>query len=339
MDWISDLKSKIRGRIDFDSQAREWTWLKVGGKPLFTFFPAGVEDLKLFMKLRPKNVPFRTFGAASNVLIRDNGYEGVFVKLAKEFREITISETDVKIGLDGGVYEVIQEKDQLEQNSQIYEVIVGAGMLGKTLVEKLLEKNLGGIAFLATIPGMIGGLIKMNAGAHGQEIKDIVNWVEFMDSSGEIHKISLENCNFQYRKSGFQNSDIILRAGMKCIMVNSAKEAEKIESLLEHRKKTQPISGKMAGCFFKNPTIEDFTNPAILANFSNIPPKAWEIIKKSNFPDSENVKISPIHANFIMNSENATALEIETFVQNLQNNIFSKYGIWLKTEIEILGKK
>lgn len=310
--WIDDVKSaitngEILGRINEDQNAYEWSWLKVGGKPIFTFYPNDVADLQKFLSILPAHVPYRTFGAASNIMIRDNGYDGVFIKLTKGFREIVINDC---------------------------EVIVGAGVLGNLLVQTALMKNLGGIAFLATIPGTIGGFIKMNAGAHGREIQNVVKWVEYLDSSGTLHRISNQECVFEYRRSRFLDSDIIVRACLSCQKIDYSQENEYISHLIDYRKKTQPTSGKMAGCFFKNPKSEDDQTPAR---------KAWELIRSAEnrnpvFSNFENIYISEIHANFIMNNGKATASEIEKFIIALQQDILKNEGVELQTEIEIIGK-
>jgi UDP-N-acetylmuramate dehydrogenase len=290
-DLIEILKKSTNARIE-NIPAKAWTWLNMGGKPICTFIPSHVNDLKILLATT-KGIPYRTFGAGSNLLIRDGNVNCIFIRLMKGFRNIHI-----------------------ENNF----IIADAGALSVQIVEIAIEHNLGGIEFIATIPGMLGGLIKMNAGAHGSEMKDIVQWVEFMDEQGNIHRINNEDCKFEYRKSKFQNSWIILKACLKCYKQDKQSIQIKLNELIEYRKKTQPTSGKMAGCIFKNPKEA----------------KAWELIKNANMR-SENVCPSPIHANFITNLGNATAFEMEYFIKKLQANILLNQNIWLETEVEIIG--
>ncbi len=297
---------KVTGRIEKDQKASEWTWLGTGGKPLITFYPDSIEDLAMFLKNRPQNIAYKTFGAASNVLIRDgdcNGlcYDGAFIRLMKGFRKLTIEGT---------------------------QIIAEAGLPGSFIVNKALEQDLGGISFMATIPGNLGGLITMNAGAHGKEMKDIVNWVEIMDSNGKIHRLTNTECNFTYRHSAIAQDWIVIRA---CINTKQEKRetiTQELHKLIAHRKATQPTKGKMAGCFFKNPSSAQ---------------KAWQLIRNATVDAnaainaSQTVCVSEIHANFIINKNNATAFDLEYFALQLQADIFFKQNVWLEMEIERIG--
>lgn len=291
---IMEFLKNIKGRIDYEQQAKSWSWLQTGGKPIFTFEPESDEDLKFFIKNKPKELKFRTFGAGSNILIRDNGYNGVFIRLKKGFRGFEVENENITIG---------------------------SGLTSKLIVHNAMLNELGNIEFMQTIPGMLGGMIKMNAGAHQQEMKDIINWVEIMDENGEIHRINNVDCGFSYRHSKFQNDWVILRANLKCVKKAQTEIIKKINELNDYRAKTQPTAGKMAGCFFKNDVNE----------------KAWKLVKDSCVNDFENVKISSIHANFLMNQGNASAYEIEFFAKTIQAAVFLKNKIMLQMEVETIG--
>jgi len=291
----------IVGRVDIDQTASSWTWLAVGGKPLFTYYPSDVTDLAHFCKTLDKAIPYRVFGAASNVLVRDgdsegNCYDGVFIRLQKGFRD----------------FEVFDNK-----------IIASAGLPGNVIVNKALEHSLGGLSFMATIPGHLGGLVAMNAGAHGMEMCNIVEWIEVLDRAGKIHKLTNEACKFEYRKSGIAHDVIVLRACLNTQQRQRNDITQEIEHLLAYRKATQPTSGKMAGCFFKNPNATDL--------------KAWQLIKKAQTPKSQTVCVSQVHANFIMNKNQANALDLEYFALQLQADIFFKQNVWLEMEIERIG--
>lgn len=308
MDKLKTLIPSLKGNINYEQSAKEWTWLGVGGKPIFTFCPYDINDLETFCKNLPREIQFRTLGAGSNILVRDNGYNGIFIRLQRGFRNLEF------------------------KNNQI---IADAGLPGSYIVDKALENEMGGISFISTIPGRLGGLVKMNAGAHTKEMKDIIQWVEIMDRCGTIFRLTNEECCFSYRSSCIQESWIVLRACIKTQMSKREVIKEEINKFKEYRKNTQPTTGKMAGSFFKNP--------------KNTQLKAWELIKEANeiitnksianenvTPD-EKVGLSPMHANFIMNKKNATAQEIENFALRLQCNIFLKHNIWLESEVERIG--
>lgn len=291
-EWIENLE----GRIDYEQKAKEWTWLGVGGNPFFTFYPKDKNDLQQFCKNRPEKIPFRTIGAASNMLVRDGGYKGIFIRLTKGFRKMEILEN---------------------------EIIADTGLSAGYIVNAAKENDKGGISFMSTIPGMLGGMIRMNAGAHENEMSEIINWVEFLDKEGIEHRIKSEECKFSYRSSVFQNDWIILRASIKCKIGRKEKIEEEIIKLKEKREKTQPTRGKLAGCFFKN----------------HLEKPAWKAIRESDFGmfNSENLQVSPVHANFIVNKNNASAFEIEYLLEKIRANILFKQNIWLESEVERIG--
>ena len=181
---------------------------------------------------------------------------------------------------------------------------------------------------MSTIPGNLGGLIAMNAGAHGSEMKDIIEWVEVLDPQGNLQRLSCADCGFSYRHSSIPKNHIIVRA---CINTKKSTREEitsEIHHFLAQRKATQPTGGKMAGCFFKNPP--EYTGY-----------KAWQLIRGANIPAntpaSKTVCVSPIHANFIMNQANASAFDLEYFALQIQADIFFNKDIWLEIEIERIG--
>lgn len=292
---LANLAEHLNGRIEFQQKASTWAWLGVGGLPFLTYYPSDKEDLKFFVS-KIKGINFRSFGLGANSLIR-NHFDGIFIRLNKNFRS----------------FQVDSEKN----------IIISAGLPGVNIAQKMAENGLGGTEFLATIPGTLGGMIKMNAGAHKSEIADLINWVEYMDEDGNIERFSKKECGFGYRKSIFSPKCIILQASISSEKKEKPAIYRKIDELKEKRKKSQPTIGKMAGCFFKNP----------------IGLKAWELIRNSKFGNftSEKVEVSPIHANFLTNKGNADAFEIEYLAEKIRAEIFRKHKIWLEFEIERIG--
>jgi len=291
---MKDWEKTLKGKISYNLKAKEWSWLNVGGAPLFTFIPEHIEDLIHFFKVKPEHIKFRTLGASSNLLINDKEFDGIFIRLGKNFRKIEI-------------------KNEL--------IIAEAGLLGSFITQIAAKAELGGISFMQTIPGQLGGMIKMNAGAHNQEMKDIIQWVKFMDKSGKINIITNKECAFDYRKSIFQEDWIILQAAIKTKKQKTDYILKEIQELMFKRKQTQPTQGKMAGCFFKNHK----TMPA------------WQAIRESNIVNHPNIKISEIHANFLINNNQATAQEISEFIKKIQHEVFLKHKIHLELEIEKIG--
>lgn len=275
-------------------EAKDWTFLGAGGLPTFTFFPDNKEQIKFFLKNKSKEMKYRTFGAGANILIRDKGYNGVFIRLNKTFRNISL------------------END---------EIIVEAGVNTSQLTQFCKIHELGGLEFIATIPGQLGGLTKMNAGISTKEMKDLITWVEFINEYGEIERLTNKECKFQYRKSIFQNNWIITQVGIKKESKKKQKIEEEINILKEHRKATQPTIGKLAGCFFKNPEKE----------------KAWELIKKTKIIGCGKTQISDKHKNFIIANESCNAEEIEYLIETIRAKIIINQNIFLESEVERIG--
>lgn len=285
----------FEGKVEVDKKASDWSWLQVGGAPSFTFNPSSIEEIMFFLKKKPYDFPFRVFGAGSNVLVRDNGFEGAFIRLKKAFRNVEFDGSDV---------------------------IIGSGVLGKTLALVCAENDIGGFSFMATIPGMIGGMCFMNAGAHGVEFSDIIKWVEILDESGKLHRLNNSECGFSYRKSSFPKNSIILKVCLKGEISKSEDINKEIRELIAIREKTQPYKGKIAGCFFKNLDSK----------------KAWELVKESDYAEFSNdlIEVSDIHSNFLIN-KSGSALDIEMLLERIRANVFYKTGMWLEREIEVVG--
>ena len=289
---LVDWKKNLNGTVNYDLAAKQWSWLRVGGKPEFTYSPSSIDDLIKFIKAKPKEIKHRTFGAGSNIIIRDSGFDGVFIKLNKNFRKVHI-----------------------ENN----EIIAQTNLPGD-FISNIAMQNGMDLSFL-TIPGHLGGLIKMNAGAHGMCMQDIIKWVKFIDENGEIHKLSNEECQFQYRKSIFKKEWVIIEACLKGTKDSPANIQKKIIENNEYRKNSQPTAGKMAGCFFKNP---DGCK------------KAWQLVQEAKIQTLGDAEVSKKHANFIINKNNASAFEVECLAQKIRNQIFLQHKIWLEMEVEII---
>ncbi|WP_342261983.1 UDP-N-acetylmuramate dehydrogenase [Alphaproteobacteria bacterium endosymbiont of Tiliacea citrago] len=290
---FNNFVSKLK-KIDLSLEAKKWTNLALGGKPLLTFFPESIEEIQFFIKNKPENLKYRTFGAGSNILIRDNGYNGVFIRLNKTLKQI-----------------------KLNQNLLIADA--GAGFA--QITQFCLQNELGGLEFISTIPGQMGGLAKMNAGIPEIEMKDIVEWVEFIDEYGNLNRLNNSDCGFQYRKSCFKNNWIITKVALKTFMQKKDLIFEKINQLKNKRKLSQPTIGKIAGCFFKNP----------------LPNKAWKIIENTNLKSCGDTFISNLHKNFIIADKSLDSYEVEYLINSIKAKSLFQQNCFLESEVEIIG--
>lgn len=290
--WLNKFK-----HIEKNIAAKDWTFLGVGGKPLFSFFPQNTEEIQNFIKNKPKTLIYRTLGAGSNILVRDAGYDGAFIRLNKHMRKL-----------------------EMQDNLLIAE----CGVNFTQIQQFCVQNEQGNLEFLSTIPGQVGGWIKMNAGIPNKEIKDVLAWVEFIDETGSTQRINNSECQFQYRSSCIQNHWILTKAAF----ITTYKSKEEIMSTIKkekkHRTESQPTIGKLAGCFFKNPSAEL---------------KAWQLIEQSQIYSCGGTKISEKHKNFLVADNSNNAEEIEFLIEAIRAKILYQNQIFLESEVERIGKK
>ncbi len=215
----------VRGRYSYSVPLSGLTWFQVGGPAGVVYKPEDVSDLQYFIS-NCKDVPYFVLGAGSNILVRDGGYDGVVVKLGRNFSEITI------------------------QND---ELIVGAAALDRTVAMFAMQHGFSGVEFLVTIPGSVGGAVAMNAGCYGFEIKDILNWVEIINADGSVQRLQPDELCFSYRKSKLPEGSIIVMASFKVNPGDSIEIQQRMQNYLQLREDSQPTKGRTGGSTFKNP--------------------------------------------------------------------------------------
>lgn len=215
----------VRGRYSFSVLLSGLTWFQVGGPAKVIYKPEDLEDLQHFLK-HFQNGSYFTIGAGSNLLVRDGGYDGVVIKLGRNFAAMDI------------------------QNN---ELIVGAAALDRTAAMFAMQHGFSGIEFLVSIPGSIGGAVAMNAGCYGFEIKDVLNWVEIVDADGVLQRLPPSDLAFSYRKSILPKGCVIVRASFKLSSGNQVEIQQKMQEYLKLREESQPTKGKTGGSTFKNP--------------------------------------------------------------------------------------
>lgn len=238
-------------------------------------------------------------GGGSNLLIRDGGIIGIVIVLKNNFQNIEL-------------------KDDI--------LIVDCGTLNSKLYNFAKNNNIGGYEFLGTIPGTLGGAIRGNAGCYGSEIKNFLISVEAIDFNGNIHKFSNKDCNFQYRKNNLPENLIFTKAFLKADTKKEKNEIEKtFNEMLEKRLNSQPHGVKTCGSTFKNPAEKP----------------AWKIIQELGYQDKEinGAKMSEKHANFMINTGNAKAADLENLGNLIIKEAKEKQNIDLEWEIKIIGKK
>lgn len=285
-------ESKIKTNEDMSKH----TSFKAGGKAKFYIKAKTVEDVINTVKIsKENNIPIVVLGNGSNILFKDEEFNGFVLKI---------------------------ELDTLKIEENI--ITAEAGVKNAILGRKALDNNLQGFEFAAGIPGTIGGAIRMNAGAYGGEIKDIVQDVEYLDYEDlKIKKITNKECNFEYRHSVFcENKNIILSATFK--LENGIKKeiANRMNEFAKSRKEKQPLEYPSAGSTFKRGT--DFITAKLIDECGL---KGYQI---------GGAQVSEKHAGFIINKENATAKDIIDLVEYVKKTVKEKTGKSIDLEVEII---
>lgn len=296
---LVDMLPEVRGQYIEKAMLSKHTWLGVGGPADVLFLPKDCDDLKSFLLMKPKSIPVTIIGGGSNLLVRDGGIPGVVIKL------------------DAPDFAKIEFKGE--------EVTVGAGLLNRDLKKALIKHQVGGLEFISSIPGRIGGLIRTNAGCFKRSISEVVVKAHIMNEWGEIYEVGAEDFNFTYRSSMFPENWIILDVTLKGIQ-STAKEIQKImDEQAEYRKTHQPINKKTAGSTFKNPEG--------LA--------AWKLIDESGCKGLKvgGAMVSDMHCNFLINEGHATAEDLETLGEMIVEKVKEKTAITLEWEVRRMGVK
>ncbi len=299
---ISELKKllgEFEDNLKFEQDLKKKNWFNIGGKTKVFYKANDLKELVKFLKKIDNNERIFILGAGSNTLITDNLFDGIVIKLSKNFNNISLLNEDV--------------------------IIAGSAVLDKSLSEFAIENNLSGFEFLSCIPGTIGGGIKMNAGCFGKEFKDILLSVQAIDKLGNVVTIPNKDIKFEYRKNDLNNDLIFLSASFKGIKSKSSKIKDETEKLKKKKEDAQPTKIKTSGSTFKNP-------------ISQTEKKVWELIRESVPLDKTfgDACISNKHCNFFINKGNATFNDMNNLIEFVSKKVFEKTGISLEKEIKIL---
>jgi len=291
--------NEVSSKIHFDYDLKKSNWFNIGGKTKIYFKPDNLPDLILFLKRFGNKEKIHILGAGSNTLISDKTFDGVVIKLGKNFSNISI--------LSNGL------------------IVVGSACLDKKLSDFALENEIGNFEFLACIPGTVGGGIKMNAGCFNKEFKDILISIEAIDKEGRVLTIPANEIIFNYRKNDLPDNLIFLSASFKGKKRDKSKIQKEIFELKNRKDNSQPTKIKTSGSTFKNPI-----------NQSN--KKVWQLIKESVPLDTSfgDAGISDKHCNFFVNKNNASFNDMNKLIKFVQEAVKKKTGIILEKEIKVL---
>ena len=296
---IKEFSKKITSRFYFDYDLKKSNWFNIGGKTRVYFRPESLSDLVLFLKNFGEKEKIYILGAGSNTLVKDDIFEGIVVKLGKNFSKVSLLTSEI--------------------------IVAGSACTDKKLSDFALENEIGGLEFLACIPGTIGGGLKMNAGCFNREFKDVLISIQAIDRSGRVVTIPADKVIFKYRNNDLSDDLIFLSASFKGNIKNQDKIKKEVIDLKKKKDDTQPTKVKTSGSTFKNP-------------ISQTKKKVWELIKESvpldiSFGDAG---ISDKHCNFFVNKNNASFSDMNKLIEFVKNSVKKKTGINLEKEIKIL---
>ena len=299
-DITPDLKAampELRGRLTANQSLAELTWFRVGGPAQVLFTPADEDDLAYFLSALPAELPVYVVGVGSNLIVRDGGLPGIVIRLPPRGFGEARAQGDV--------------------------VTAGAAALDKRVAEVAAAANLGGLEFFFGIPGTIGGALRMNAGANGAETRDVLIEATGISRDGKKHVFSNAGMKFVYRNSGVDPAIIFTSARFQGKRATAEAIRARMNEVQAHREAAQPIREKTGGSTFKNPPDHS----------------AWKLIDAAGCRGLRvgAAQVSDMHCNFLINTGDATAADIETLGETVRTRVKENSGIELQWEIKRIG--
>ncbi len=302
-DTLQELGTTLKGKILSQVSLSRYTSLHVGGIADIMIYPATVEELQTVIHYSRKHaIQYCIMGRGTNLLVKDGGIRGIVIKLSRCCNTVKVTET-VK--------------------SQVT-LTAGAGVSLKRLLTVALKASLSGLEFLTGIPGSLGGALAMNAGAQGKEMKDITDTITLLTPQAEVIEQHPGELRFTYRNLALPRGTVILKAVLKMKQSTRSILLGRIEKINRWRRRVQPLNLPSAGSVFKNPPGQS----------------AGQLVEQAGLKGFTlgNAQISDKHANFIVNRGGATARDVLSLMDIMQNRVYQATGIQLEPEICIAGE-
>ncbi len=297
-----------RGRLTPNRTLSDLTWLRVGGPADWFFQPADLQDLSAFLRDLPSQYDVFPMGVGSNLIVRDGGLRSVVVRLGRGFNAIEIDGTRVR---------------------------TGAAALDAHVAKRAAQAGID-LTFLRTIPGSIGGAVRMNAGCYGSYIADVLDSATAVLRDGEIVSLTPEALNFKYRQSSLPDGAILVDATLKGPSGDPDALAARMDEQVAKRDATQPTKDRSAGSTFRNPA--GFSSTGQADDVHDL--KAWKVIDDAGMRGARRggAQMSEKHSNFLINTGNATAKDLEGLGEEVRKKVYANSGITLEWEIMRIGE-
>ena len=287
----------VRGRLMPNAPLAPLVWFKSGGAAEWLFEPADVDDLAAFLRALDPAAPVMALGLGSNLIVRDGGVPGVVVRLGKAFASVApIDATSLRCG---------------------------GGASGILVSSRARDAGIGGVEFLRSIPGTVGGFVRMNGGAYGREVKDVLVECDVVLRSGERRTLALGELGYGYRHSDLPDGAIVVSATFRGYSAEPATVQAEMDRIATAREESQPLRSKTGGSTFKNPEGR----------------KAWALIDAAGCRGLRrgDAQVSEKHCNFLLNLGAATSADIEGLGEEVREKVKATSGVTLEWEIQRVG--
>ncbi|WP_373492129.1 UDP-N-acetylmuramate dehydrogenase [Parasphingorhabdus sp.] len=293
---VATTMPETRGKLTEDAPLAPLVWFKSGGAAQWLFEPKNIDDLQQFLRDLDPEIAVWPLGLGSNLIIRDGGVRGVVVRLGKAFAAI--------------------EADRLTLRC-------GAGAPGISAASSARDHGIAGIEFLRGIPGTIGGAVRMNAGAYGREVCDILQSADVVLRSGDRVTIPLADMGYSYRHSSLPEGSIVVSATFSGKSGDPAQIGAEMKRIAEEREASQPLRTKTGGSTYKNPVGK----------------KAWQLVDEAGCRGLQigQAQVSEKHCNFLINLGGATSADIEALGEEVRKRVRAHSGVELQWEIQRVG--
>ncbi|MBT8432013.1 MAG: UDP-N-acetylmuramate dehydrogenase [Altererythrobacter sp.] len=295
---MADTLPKVRGKLAPNAPLAKLVWFKTGGNADWLFEPADIDDLRDFLSALDRAMPVMALGLGSNMIVRDGGVEGVVVRLGKAFSGVKVL-----------------DDHQLE---------CGGGASGILVSSTARDAGIAGLEFLRGIPGTVGGFVRMNGGAYGREVADILIDCDVMFPCGKLSRVPVEELAYSYRHSELASGAIVVSACFQGTPGDPAAIGAEMDRIAKAREESQPLRTKTGGSTFKNPDGH----------------KAWELVDAAGCRGLTmgGAQVSEKHTNFLINTGDATSSDIEALGEEVRRRVRANSGVELQWEIQRVGR-
>ena len=298
----------VRGRLTPNRTLSDLTWLRVGGPADWLFQPADLEDLSEFLADLPPSIPVFPMGVGSNLIVRDGGLRAVVIRLGRGFNGVEITGDTVTCG---------------------------AAALDAHVAKKAADAGID-LTFLRTIPGALGGAVRMNAGCYGSYVADVFVSARAVTRDGRVITLTAKDLNFAYRQTDLASDTVIFEVTLRGAKADPDALHARMDEQLAKRDATQPTKDRSAGSTFRNPA--GFSSTGRVDDVHDL--KAWKVIEDAGLRGHRRggAQMSEKHANFMINTGDATAADLEGLGEDVRKKVYDSSGITLEWEIMRVGE-